>query len=348
MATVTPQVTYPINEQQWAVSNSANAPTPSYSGTFIPTFWSGKLATKFYDTTLFGSIANTDWQGEIANMGDSVIINTVPTISVKDYKVGMQLQYEVPNPETITLQVDQGSYFGVNVNDVMEVQSKPNLMSMFTDDASQQMKMNIDKRALYKTFFDANGAWKTSESGKDALWDKNCGANAGAVSGAYNLGTDDTPVVLTADNIVSYMTMLSTVLDEANIPQEGRYLVITPQERQMLMMSDLAKVFVTGDGTSMLRNGKIGTIDRFDIYVCNHMPRAAEGKAWNNTTTANSAKKRHMLFAGTKAGISFASQITKTEHMRNPNDFGDLVRGLNIWGSAVTQGQALTSMVVAG
>ncbi len=345
MATLTPGVVTPTNDKFWAAGQSYDAPNPSYSGTFIPTLWSGKMAQKFYNTTIFGAIANTDWQGEINNLGDTVIINTIPTINTREYKIGQRLEYETPNAETIQLKIDQARYFGVNVNDVLEYQSKPNLMNMFTDDATQQMKLHIDAQVMQAAFFKDDGTWKTSESGKEALWVKNQGAGAGAVSGAYNLGTDAAPVALTADNILSYITMLSTVLDEANIPESGRYLVISPKERQLLMMSNLAQAQFMGDATSVLRNGKIGSIDRFEIYLSNQLPRADASKGW--TGKAGSGAKRHLIFAGHKCGISFASQITKTEHLRNPDDFGDLVRGLQVWGSTISQGQALAPLVVA-
>jgi hypothetical protein len=347
MADITPKTITPVNSEQWAVSNSAPAPNPSYSGTFIPALWSGKLAKKFYKTTIFGEIANTDWEGEIKNLGDHVIINTIPTLTTKEYKVGQKLEYEVPVGETFDLLIDQARYFAVNVNDVMAFQSKIPLMENFTNDATQQMKIYVDKQVIYQTFFDKDGAFRTNDTGKGALWNKNCGANAGAESASYNLGTDAAPVALTADNILSYITLLSTVLDEANVPEDGRYLVITPKERQILMMSPLAQAQFMGDSTSILRNGRIGSIDRFSIYVSNNLPRAAAGKAWNETGAAADGKKRHLIFAGHKSGISFASQITKMETLQNPNDFGRLVRGLQVWGSMVSQGQALAPMVVA-
>ena len=167
------------------------------------------------------------------------------------------------------------------------------------------------------------------------------------------MGTDAAPVTLTPANILSYITMLSTVLDEANIPEEGRYLVITPYERQILMQSPLAQAQFMGDPRSVLRNGKLGSIDRFSIYLSNQLPRAAAGKGFTNPEDATltgdvaGAPKRHLIWAGTKAGISFASQITKMEHLQNPNDFGQLVRGLQVWGSQVTQGQCLAPMVIA-
>lgn len=349
MATVTPAVTTPINDKIWAASNSVNAPTTPYSGTFIPTFWSGKLAEKFYATTVFGEIANTNWYGEISNVGDTVIINTIPTLTIKEYKVGMQLEYEVPQGETFEIKVDKGHYFAFNVNDVMKLQSKPNLMSMFTDDATMQMKIKVDTLGLYNIFFNATGGWLTrTGTGNvyDACWEKNRGATAGAISASYNMGTDDTPVALTADNILSQITAAATVLDEANVPADGRYMVITPYEHNLLMNSKLVAADFMGDSTSALRNGRIGQIAGFTFYVSNLLPRADAAKAWDNTTASASAKKRHLIFAGHRSGISFASQFTKMEHLRNPTDFGELVRGLNIWGMKVTQGQCLVPIVV--
>jgi hypothetical protein len=112
---------------------------------------------------------------------------------------------------------------------------------------------------------------------------------------------------------------------------------------------------VTGDSQSMLRNGKIGTIDRFTVYVSNLLPRAAAGTATpyvsgdgsESTITSTSNLKRRIIIAGHKSAITFASQMTKMETVRNPNDFGDYVRGLNVYGFLVAKPQSLTYAVVA-
>jgi hypothetical protein len=333
MSTITPGAVYPIN------GGGFNSPAgqvayggTAYSGTFIPALWSGKLAQKFYAATVFGEIANTDWQGDISGMGDTVIINTIPTINIYSYSVGQNLNYDVPTPSTITLQINKGKYFGVNVNNVLEYQAKPKLMDMFTNDASMQMKMNIDKDVLLGTY---NGGAAT-----------NMGATAGKVSGSFNLGTDTAPIALTPANILSYITSLSSVLDEANIPETDRWLVITPVERQILMQSNLAQAQFMGDGSSILRNGKIGVIDRFTVYVSNLTPRATAGHDFSGGTVGGTLK-RHSIVAGHKAGISFASQIAKVESLQNPNDFGNLVRGLNVYGYQVTQPDAVALLLAA-
>jgi len=334
MTTITAAATYPINSGGFNTPGGQVAYSgTAYSGSFIPALWSGKLAEKFYASTVFGEIANTDWQGDISGIGDTVIINTIPTITINNYSVGQNLAYEVPAPSTLTLTINKGKYFGVNVNNLLELQAKPKLMDVFTNDAAMQMKIKIDQDVLGATF---NGGAATNQ-----------GATAGKISGGYNLGTDTAPITLTAANILQNITALSSVLDEANVPETDRWLVITPTERQILMQSNLAQAQFMGDGTSVLRNGKIGSIDRFTVYVSNLTPRAAVNTAWV-TGSANTSAKRHAIMAGHKSGITFASQIAKVESLQNPNDFGTLVRGLNVYGCAVAQTDAVALLVAAG
>lgn len=334
MSTITPGAVYPINAGGFNAPNGETAYSgTAYSGTFIPTLWSGKLAQKFYAATVFGEIANTDWQGDITGMGDTVIINTIPTITINNYEIGQNLAYEIPAPSTLSLTINKGKYFGVNVNNVLELQAKPKLMDVFTNDAAMQMKIQIDQDVLGGTF------------NQGAAY--NQGATAGKISGAFNLGTDDTPVTLSALNILQNITALSSVLDEANVPETDRFLVISPTERQILMQSNLAQAQFMGDPSSILRNGKVGMIDRFTVYVSNLLPRAAAGEDWVGGADVGTAK-RHAIMAGHKSAITFASQIAKVESLQNPNDFGTLIRGLNVYGYKVVQADGLALLVAAG
>ena len=52
--------------------------------------------------------------------------------------------------------------------------------------------------------------------------------------------------------------------------------------------------------------------------------------------------------ASHKSAITFASQIAKVESLQNPNDFGTLVRGLNVYGYKVVQADGLALLVAAG
>jgi hypothetical protein len=114
------------------------------------------------------------------------------------------------------------------------------------------------------------------------------------------------------------------------------------------MQSSIAQAYFSGDQSSTIRTGKIGMLDRFTVYVSNLLPRGAAGKALvsglTDTSTGGSvsqAKARRTMIAGTKAAVSFAMTVNKTEPLRNQTDFGDIVRGLAVYGRKVVKPQAL-------
>jgi hypothetical protein len=311
--------------------------TPSYSGAFIPTLWSGKLLAKFYQNTMLSEVTNTDYEGELKNQGDTVRIRLAPSISISDYTVGQSLAYEVPTPSFQDMQVNKGKYFGVQVNDVLAYQSDMSLMNMFTEDAAKQLKIAIENEVFFNSFV-TEGPAAANE-----------GATAGAISAAYNLGTDIAPIdQATPENVLKAILRMSTALDEQNVPEDGRYLIITPFDRHLLMQSSIAQAYFSGDNSSTVRTGKIGMLDRFSVYVSNLLPKGAAAKALVAGLSATSggasltnAKARRTMIAGTKAATSFAMTINKTEPLRNQTDFGDIVRGLAVYGRKVTKPEAL-------
>jgi len=315
---------------------------PSYSGAFIPTLWSGKLNAKFYQNTMLSEIANTTWEGELKNQGDTVRIRLAPSISISDYESGNNLSYEVPTPIYTDMQVSKGKYFGVQVNDVLAYQSDIDLMNMFTEDAAKQLKIAIENEVFFQSFYTEGPA------------DANKGATAGAISAAYNLGTDVTPVdQATPANVLNAILRMSTVLDEQNVPETGRWLLISPYDRHLLMQSNIAQAYFTGDPQSTIRSGKIGMLDRFTVYVSNLLPRGAAGKAFvaglsdpATGATVSNAKARRMMVAGTQAAVAFAMTVNKTEPLRNQTDFGDIVRGLAVYGRKVVKPEALVTTIV--
>jgi hypothetical protein len=325
------------------VNSGAFETNPSYSGGFIPQLWSNKLNAKFYANTMMTEIANTDWEGEIKNQGDTIRIRTAPSITINDYAgAGTTLASEVPAPIYTDMQIDKGKYFSVQVNDVLAHQADMDLMNMFTDDAAKQLKISIENDVFYEWFV-TNGAAAA-----------NAGGSAGALSGEYDLGTDVTPIdQATPGNVLKAILRMSAALDEQNVPEEGRWLIITPFDRQLLMQTDIAQAYFTGDASSTIRTGKIGMLDRFEVYVSNLLPKGAAGKglvaglsATGTGADVTNAKARRMMVAGTKHACSFASQISKTEPLRNQNDFGDIVRGLAVYGRKVLKPEALVTTLV--
>jgi hypothetical protein len=325
------------------VGSGAFDTNPTYSGSFIPQLWSNKLNAKFFANTMMTEIANTSWEGEIKNQGDSIRIRTAPSITINDYAgAGTTLSSEVPVPIFQDLQINKGKYFSVQVNDVLAHQADMDLMNMFTDDAAKQLKIAIENECFFQ--------WFVTEGAAAA----NKGAAAVAISASYGLGTDVAPVnQATSGEMLKMILRMSAALDEQNVPEEGRWLIMSPHDRHILMQSDIAQAYFTGDQSSIVRTGKIGMLDRFTVYVSNLLPKGTTSKATVAGLTATSAgatlsnaKPRRMMVAGTSDSVSFASQITKTEPLRNQTDFGDIVRGLSVYGRKVVKPEALVTALI--
>jgi len=296
---------------------------PNYSGNFIPEIWSGKLIENFYDATVLAAISNTSYEGEIRQYGDTVNIRTTPEITIRDYVKGQTLTVENPDKPKIQLVIDKGEYFACVEDDVDKVQSDINLMDTWSKDASERMKIKIDTRVLTDMLPDVDAA--------------NKGATAGRISGAFNLGTSNAPLAVTKDgasstaSVVDLLVDIGTVLDEANAPEQDRFVVIPAKMAGLIKKSELKDASLTGDGVSIVRNGRLGMIDRFTVYVSHNL---------------NVSSGKYSIIAGHKMGFTFASQMTNMETIRSESTFGNIIRGLQVYGYKVIKGEALAQAVI--
>lgn len=296
---------------------------PNYSGNFIPEIWSGKLIENFYDATVLAAISNTDYEGEIKGQGDTVNIRTTPNITIRDYVKGQNLVVENPDKPKLQLLIDKGEYFACVEDDIDKVQSDINLMDMWSKDASEQMKIKIDQRVLTDILPDISA--------------QNKGGTAGRISAAFNLGTSVAPLTVSKDGaggttpVTDLIVDMGTVLDESNCPESGRFLVIPARMAGLIKKSELKDASLAGDNQSIMRNGRLGMIDRFTVYVSHNL---------------NVSSGKFSIIAGTKMGLTFASQMTEMESIRAESTFGDIIRGLQVYGYKVVKPEALSMAVV--
>ena len=305
-------------------AGSAN-PTPAYTGTFIPEIWSGKLIEKFYDATVIAAISNTDYEGEITSYGDKVNIRQKPDIPINAYEANQALDFQRPAAAIVELLIDKGFYFNTILDDVMEIQADINLMSMWADDASEQMKIQIDTEVL---LFMSTGAAAANQ-----------GNTAGRLSQNIDLGTNLVPIELTArggvageQEVVDAITNLGQVLDEQNVPERGRWLVVPAWMAAMIKRSELRDAALTGDDVSISRNGRLGMIDRFELYASNLLPTVVPTDALGDATA---------IMAGHDSGLTFASQLSKMETLRGESTFGTIMRGLQVYGRQVVKAESI-------
>jgi hypothetical protein len=299
---------------------------------FIPEIWSGKLVEKFYASTVLSAISNTDYEGEIKNKGDRVKIRTKPTITIHNYSSDGLLGLDRPTGGTVELYIGNGKYFSLILDDVMEIQSDLNILSMWSDDAAQQLKIVVDQDVL--------------DGIVNQMAAANQGVAAGVITGSLNLGAHGSPLSVVGRNpgagqveLLDVLMRLGQTLDEQNIPEVGRWIVMPAWAGRQIKQSELRQAYLSGDSVSMLRNGRLGMVDRFTIYISNLLPN-------NSTDSTNFAAGEWPIYAGHPHGLTFASQISKVETLRSELTFGQILRGLQVYGYQVVDGKALVQAYV--
>lgn len=289
---------------------------------FIPEVWSSKALEKFYLSTVFGDVANTDYEGEIKAYGDKVHIRTIPDIEINDYVAGQTLNVQRPTSGKVELNIDRGHYFNFIVDDVLRNQFDQAWMERWSNDAGMQMKIKVDGVILNAVYLDA-GTY-------------NKGATAGVKSQNINLGTAGAPIQLTKANVLDFLVDAGTVLDEQNRPDTDRKLVLPAWVCGLIKKSDLKDASITGDGVSVLRNGRIGMIDRWEIFMSNNL----------NVVVDGSFRATHALGLH-KSAVTFAAQFVEMDTLKSESTFGQLVRGLNVYGYETVQPDSLLDMYIA-
>lgn len=269
---------------------------------FIPTIWSARLLRHLDKKHVYANLLNRDYEGEIKNFGDTVKINQIGDVEIKDYTRNQDI--EAPDDlsgKQLMLTIDQAKYFNFAVDDVDNAQTNPKLMDKAMQRAGYGMNDVTDQFAANLLYV--------------------------GVDAANILGTDDSPIVPTADDAYDALVDLSTLLTEANVPMDGRWAVIPAWYHGMLLKD---KRFV-GNGTdynkAILEGGEVGVAAGFRILLSNNVP---------NTTGT-----KYKIIAGTNEAGSYAEQILKTEAYRPEKRFSDAIKGLHVYGAKVLQPKCL-------
>ena len=135
-------------------------------------------------------------------------------------------------------------------------------------------------------------------------------------------------------NVIDIIIRASQALDENNVPESGRWIVIPAWVASRIKNSELKDASLTGDGASILRNGRLGQIDRFTLYMSNLLPQATVG-----------ANEEYTVYFGHSVGLTFASQVTKVETLRSEKTFGTIMRGLQVYGRQVVKPVGLGQII---
>ena len=303
-------------------ANSVSGQTNSY---FLPSVYSKKVLNFFRKSSVVEGITNTDYAGEITAYGDTVRIIKEPEITVYQYERGQDVTATKLTDQEINLVVDTANAFKFIVDDIETSMSHVNFKEVASSSAAYALRDAYDQGVLVTMFSGVSASSPNHILGSDNATD----LAAGTFDGTGNL---DIGFASGEHDPIDVLSHMARLLDEANVPEEGRWFLANPEFYEQLVQtsSKLMSVdFNAGQGS--IRNGLVssGKLRGFDMYKTN-----------NIAATSNAAGK---CLAGHMSSTCTAQTIVNTEVIRDPDSFGDIVRGLHVYGSKVLRPEALVS-----
>lgn len=271
------------------------------NGVFSPVIYSQKVLLTLKKTSVADAITNTEFAGEIKNYGDTVRIIKQPVVTVNDYTRGKILQTQDLVDEDITMSIDQAKQYQFGMDDIELAHEHVSFENMASDAGAYALKDNYDQNIL--------AAMSAGVASANSL---------GTVTVGFGTNNQYTPLDL--------VSRLARLLDEQNVPDTNRFLVASPAFYEALRREDskLIDSQVMGDPSSTVRDVRLGTskqIHGFTLYKSNNI----------GTT----------VLAGHKMATATAGSILKSEVLRSQTTFGNIYRGLFVYGRKVLRDVAL-------
>jgi hypothetical protein len=276
-----------------------------------PTIWSAKILRALNTLLVFGSpgVINRDYEGEVAEAGDTVKILTLGDVKISNYVKNTDMAApEALTDAALTLTIDQQKAFNFGLDNIDRVQSNVDLMA----EAARRAAYGLRKEA--DTFIGEK--WKDIDT-----------ANKGS---SYKWGT--------AEKIYEAIVEMGVLLDKTDTPDDGNRFVIVPPDAVGNLQRDIRFV---GYGTQANRatlerglpqgpNGIVGEAAGFKVYQSNQVPVESS---------------KYKCIAGHPMGWSYVEQITKVVAYEPPYQFTDALKGLHVYGAKVVRPSQLAYFI---
>ncbi|MBP6001845.1 MAG: hypothetical protein KA746_00290 [Pyrinomonadaceae bacterium] len=276
---------------------------------FLPTVWAARLLVALEKALVYGqaNVSNRDYEGEIREAGNTVKIGSIGDVSIGNYVKNTDISDpEVLTDEEQSLLIDNAKYFNFYVDSVDRAQANANIM----DEAMRRSAWSL--RAAADSFLAT-----TMEA---------------AVPGGNKIGSVGTPIVPTKDDAYEYLVDLGVLLDEGNVPTDGRFVVVPAWFHGLLLKDDRFVRSGTFRGDVRLANGEVGEAAGFRILKSNNVP--------------NDAGTKYKIIAGHAMATAFAEQVLDVQTYKPEKRFGDAVKGLHVYGAKVVRPESL-AMIIA-
>lgn len=277
---------------------------------FIGEVWAAQILQSLQKALVYGQseVINRDYEGDIKGKGGTVRITAHGPITIDNYdkSTGLSDPEELDDAST-TLEITQAKSFNFRIEDIDKAQMNVRLMESATRDAAYRLAEVADEYIAGIMAAQAGSA--VGADGSDKIFD----------------GTTD----LVSEELLE----VKQKLDEANVPFEGRWIIIPPWVTKWLLQEDAVNLPMWSAVEGVMKNGQIGRLYGFDVLQSNNVP--------------NTAGDHYKVLAGVSRATTFADSVNETEAYRPDKFFADALRGLHCYGAKVIDPECLCVLTCA-
>jgi len=281
---------------------SNNTVTLANAATFIPELWSDEIIAAYKQNLVLANLVNK--MPMTGKKGDTLHIPK-PVRGAANAKTAADTVtiQQTANTEVV-ITIDKHYEYSRLIEDITEVQALDSLRRFYTDDAG-----TADGSDATQSHYQINGA-------SDVLIDY------------------DDSTALEAFSDAAFRNMIQK-LDDADVPMEGRVLIIPPVIRNTIMGIEryVSSDFVNGRGVN---NGQIGQLYGVDVYVTSNAPSV--------TGTNTSGRVMTMMH---KDAFVLAEQMAVRSQTQYKQEFlANLFTADTLYGTKVLREENVLSVVV--
>jgi len=236
------------------------------AGTFIPEIWSDEVIAAYQKNLkmapLVKKISMSGKKGDVIHIPKPIR----GAASAKGEAAAVTIQANLESELTVT--VDRHFEYSRLIEDIVEVQALSSLRQFYTEDAGYQLALKVDTDLINAATGFGDGT-RTATPTDGANWEN---SNAYYVNGTSGLAAYADDTVATGDNFTDLaLREAIKLMDDADVPMDGRVLVIPPAARKSIMGIDryVSSDFVGGRG---VESGLIGNLYGVDVYVSSNAP----------------------------------------------------------------------------
>jgi len=209
----------------------------------IPALWSKQMQVIHHKKDVYRDIASFSEEA-ILNVGDTVHKPYRNKLVVSDTGADGSFTRQALTQTDETLVINKDKHVAFYTKELDQIQNQYDFVNEHATDGGIVLSNSIDAEVLAEA------------------------ANAGSViDNSYFGGTAGDGITLNTANIVKMFTAADSALNAQNIDMEGRFAVVSPQFRQVLVEALAGRESILGDDVST--RGRMGEYMGFNLHMSN-------------------------------------------------------------------------------